>query len=507
MSKSEVGKCMEESMGEIGEVNSRLENLYQYEKLQDFGKIAYIESGLLGMNSIGDNFLYRNILTHVDLYEEFHKLDLRQFSAIVLPMGIDEYYLSFFKDKILHYLNAGGVLLSFMSDFMRILPFSSGYIQSQTPIRERVVRFAKSKAAEEIFQGVSEYDINHRRGVKGFFNRGYFDMSAFPHTFEPLLEDSEGQCVGYIDRISTAGIILSAANADLLGFGLFDNTTARKMGLNCLKWLEGELLEKDYKTLRMNAPAYEIMQKPNLAPCGFLDFRANKSSQHLSNPKLKNAIITGGSAFHAHFFSNKNAKYANFFSHRAHFLHIGDMDFNTFDYITLSSRLNVKYLLAHKQKFVDYLNNGGHIVSFGEVRGDYLPNIIWKDYPVNFWWWLIPGANMPLYALENGQKCTERTSSGLFSKIPTSVAKWHYHGAFYPPKNAQSILVNELDESIIYKDNNFKGNLYITSLDPEFHLGQGFMPTTEPFFDAFMAWVEEDCFKDSLKDSPKEEGK
>lgn len=48
-------------------------------------------------------------------------------------------------------------------------------------------------------------------------------------------------------------------------------------------------------------------------------------------------------------------------------------------------------------------------------------------------------------------------------------------------KNAQNILVNELDESIIYKDTTFKGNLYVTSLDPEFHLGQGFMPATEYF--------------------------
>ena len=115
---------------------------------------------------------------------------------------------------------------------------------------------------------------------------------------------------------------------------------------------------------------------------------------------------------------------------------------------------------------------------------------------MNFWWWLIDGANMPLYALDvNGEKTEEKTTQGLFSKIPVSVAKWHCHGAFYPPQNAQKILINELDERIIYKDTSFKGNLYITSLDPEFHLGQGFMPTTEPFFDAFMQWVEEDILR------------
>lgn len=225
----------------------------------------------------------------------------------------------------------------------------------------------------------------------------------------------------------------------------------------------------------------------------FLNFNADKSKQNLSNPNLKNAIITGGGSFHAHFFSNKNAKYAHFFSKRFHFLELESIDFSEFDYILLASRLNVRFLEKCKEKFLAYLNNGGHIISFGEIVGDYLPNIIWKDYPVNFWWWLINGADMPLYALDsNGKRQSKRTQSGLFSTIDVSVAKWHCHGAFYPPTNATKILVNELDEAIIYKDNSFNGNLYVTSLDPEFHLGQGFMPTTEPFFDAFMAWVEND---------------
>lgn len=491
MSKNQVSDCSESE-------NINLDNLYQYHKLQIFGKIAYIESGVLTMNSVSGHFLYKHILEHIDLYEAFEKTNLEQFCAIVLPMGIDEYYLAQFKDKILYYLESGGVVLSFMSDFMQILPYSSGYIQSQIPIRERVVKFAKSKAADIIFDGVREYDINHRRGVKGFFNRGYFELSALPHNVEYVLEDSDGKCVGYIDRQSTKGIILSTANADLLGFGLFDNTTARRMGTNLLKWLESELSLKDYKALRERAKPFSNQQKSKIP--SFLDFKSDKSRQNLSKQNLKNAIITGGSAFHAHFFTNKNEKYANFFSSRFHFLQLGKIDFESFDYIVLSSRLNAHYLLPYKQKFINYLQNGGHIISFGEIMQDYLPNIAWRDYPVNFWWWLIPGASLPFYALEsNGEKQEEHTKEGLFSKIPVKVAKWHYHGAFYPPKNALNILVNELDESIIYKDLSFKGNLYVTSLDPEFHLGQGFMPTTEPFFDAFMQWVEEDILHDKIK--------
>lgn len=469
---------------------SKIENVahyYNYDNLQKQGKVAYIESGALNMNSAGNHFLYNSILESINLYDDFSAINLCDFSAVVLPMGIDEVFLARFRDKILHYLDNGGVVVSFMSDYMNLL--TSGYVQSLVPIREREVKFASGMASNAIFEGIREYDINYRRGVKGFFNRGYFE--SVPKNVEIILEDSEGKCVGYIDRDSTKGIIIATANADLLGFGLFDNTTARKMGINFLRYLGNELEQKDYRAIRANA-------KPFDSPChtkinSFLDYSADKSKQNLSNANLKNAIITGGGAFHAHFFSNKSAKYANFFSKRLHFLDLGCVDFSEFDYIVIASRLSVSALESHKQKFISYLQNGGHIVSFGEIMGDYLPNIKWIDYPVNFWWWLIEGADMPLYALDtDGTKQDRRTKSGLFSSIDVSVAKWHTHGAFYPPNGATSILVNELDEAIIYKDNSFKGNLYVTSLDPEFHLGQGFMPTTEPFFDAFMRWVEKD---------------
>lgn len=468
----------------------QVENFYHYDELKKYGKIAYI-SGSLNMNSVGNHFLYKHILEHINIYESFESLRLEDFCAIIFPMGIDEVFLARFKDKILHYLDNGGAIISFMSNYMGILPQQKGYVQSSTPIKNRDVKFAKSKAAVMIFDGVREYDINYRRGVKGFFNRGFFQKDSLPKDIEIILEDSDGECVGYIDKNSTNGIIISTANADLIGFGLFDNTTARRMGVNLLHYLESELKAKDYKSLRERAKTF--CQPLPKKVSSFLDFKADKNKQNLSSPNLNNAIITGGGAFHAHFFSNKNAKYANFFKNRYHFLDIASMDFNDFDYIVLASRLNVNYLKAHKQKFLDFLNNGGHIVSFGEIEGDYLPNIIWKDYPVNFWWWLIDGADMPLYAVElDGTKQTKRTKSGLFSTIDVNVAKWHCHGAFYPPKNATKILINELDEAVIYKDNSFEGNLYITSLDPDFHLGQGFMPTTEPFFDAFMAWIEAD---------------
>ena len=89
-------------------VKNNLENLYYYKELETFGKIAYLESGSLKDQSVSTHFLYKDILQYVDLYNEFHSLDLSGFCAVVLPMGIDEYYLSRFKDKILSFLDIRG---------------------------------------------------------------------------------------------------------------------------------------------------------------------------------------------------------------------------------------------------------------------------------------------------------------------------------------------------------------------------------------------------------------
>ena len=319
------------------------------------------------------------------------------------------------------------------------------------------------------------------------------DKGGGDKPFEVFLRDSEGKCVGYIDRISTNGVILATAGADLLTFGVFENNSARRLGLNLLSWLGRELKVRESNLQNRDISLPLNMTNTNASQSGRFHFDAdiikaqNPKNPLRKNPTLKNAIITGGASYERNFFYNKDAKYAHFFDKRIYHKDAQNIDFSEFDYIVIASRANPRFLLPCKEKFLEFLKNGGSIVSFGEVTQGYLPNIAWKEYGVNFWWWLSQGADMSFEVGEYGK--------GLFSKMELFDAKWHYHGAFYPPKDSQMILANELNEAIIYKDTSFKGGLYVTSLDPDFHLGQGFMPKTEGFFDTFMGWVEEDILK------------
>ena len=523
---------------------SRLEDAYSHKEILSYGKVAYLDSYGYEKDGIYNHFLYKNALDFVDLYSDFAGLDLAKYCALILPMSVDEVELWRHRNKIYDFLDNGGGGISFCHNYTGILPNNAGYIQSPVEIRDREVKLT----SHAITQGVREYDINFRRGVKGFFNRGYFEIfeqlgvchteplgevsqsnknrdisvSAKPQydkeiqsqydnvispsfadgdkgggykPFEIFLRDSEDKCVGYIDRISTQGTILATAGTDLLTYGVFENNSARRLGLNLLKWLGEELKAKTECQKWRTSQSIIASERgkrgnPLVEQSGRFHFDKHIIASQTSpnplrkNPKLKNAIITGGASYERNFFYNKDAKYAHFFDERIYHKDALVADFSGLDYIVLASRANPRFLLPCKEKFLDFLQKGGSIVSFGEITQGYLPNIAWKEYGVNFWWWLSQGADMSFEIGEYGQS--------LFSKMELFTAKWHYHGAFYPPKDSQMILANELGEAIIYKDISHKGGLYVTSLDPDFHLGQGFMPKTEPFFDNFMEWVEED---------------
>lgn len=440
-----------------------------YDNLADLLKwdglnVAYVASRKGMGTNVVTHLLYRNALTLVNLYDD---LDLSPFNAVILASDIDEVYLQRVWPVFEAYLASGGVLVNFSSNHFGLLPNAQPYIQSPHAIKDRFI-----KASEfEIFQGVTEYDLNYRRGVKGFFNRGYI---VPPIGSYEVLQDNFGQCICYIDTQSTNGIIINTAGSCFLSFGIFENTTARRLGINFLSYLQ-KLVRSDKKDIHY--PEYEVKQaKP-------LDEAENVHLRRLSeiNPRsdLKRAMVVGGTSHHLNLFKNKNAKYQDLFDKVIYQFELENEDLSAYDYVVIGSRCNDEVLVKSKEKLAQFVEQGGHIVSFGGSHGSHLPDVTLNDYPVNFWWWTIEGASMSLFPYKDHP---------LFETLNLADCKWHYHGGYIAPEGADKILINEIGESIIYKYKNH----YITSLDPDYHFGQGFMPKTEVFFDRFLEWVESD---------------
>lgn len=213
---------------------------YDFSYLKEKGGVGFLDSWEFDTHNSYAQDTYKGALKRLDIYEDLKKDVLKGFCALILPMSVDQIYLFRHKELLFEFLDKGGVILNFAASFCEYLPNLALYQPSATPIRIRELKVS----SHPIFKGVREYDINHRRGVKGFFNRGFLNPPAKAEIF---FTDSDNACVGYIDRHSSKGVILSTAGADLFGFGSFEADTSRRMGLNCLLWLESLLKERAHQ--------------------------------------------------------------------------------------------------------------------------------------------------------------------------------------------------------------------------------------------------------------------
>lgn len=206
--------------------------------IQSLGGIAQLDTQGRSIMSNGmQKSFYRGTIRKINAYDALKDKNLLlDYRVVIAPMGVDEILLDDNRDKIAIFLENGGILLSFTQNYKEWLPGNTLYVASQTPIRIREIK----TCGHVITHGVRDYDINYRRGVKGFFNRGYF---VPPKNACVFLEDSDRQCVAYIDRETTKGTIVCTAGADLFGYGLYESSTAKRLGLNLMLWLEKTLKE------------------------------------------------------------------------------------------------------------------------------------------------------------------------------------------------------------------------------------------------------------------------
>ncbi|WP_282938930.1 aspartate/tyrosine/aromatic aminotransferase [Paenibacillus sp. RC67] len=195
--------------------------------------IAYLDTYMDSSGRVYQHEFFRERLERVPLYElEQHSLE--SYEALIIPNNIDEEFLYKHRGRVADFLDLGRIVISFAQTFLPWLPNKTLWQRSPLSINARTVLV---NTEHLIFKGVTEYDLNYRRGVKGFFSRGYFDA---PEGAEVVLKDNEGATVVYIDRSTTKGTILAGAGTDLLGYGLGDTTTARRIGLQLIDWIDAE---------------------------------------------------------------------------------------------------------------------------------------------------------------------------------------------------------------------------------------------------------------------------
>lgn len=182
------------------------------------------------------------------------------------------------------------------------------------------------------------------------------------------------------------------------------------------------------------------------------------------------AVLEGGTYFHD--FSICDPKVAHLIDRSVYLRDMRSEDLEGMDVLILMSRLNPDLLDEKKEMILAFRRGGGQLIVLADNHvEDWMEDVRHVSTEVNFWWWLEPNADSGLQI--------EAPHHPIFRYMDAKAVVWHYHGMFVCPDEAVSIVRCREGGSIFYEQPD--GTL-LTTLDPDFHHGSFFMPSSTLFW-------------------------
>ena len=175
---------------------------------------------------------------HITIMDQYELSDetLSQYNVLIVTDFIDQEFLYEQKNVILNFLNAGKIVVANTHVFRTWLPNVNPFMPKE--IRKHSDYEMVATTTPGFFAGVDMLELAYRRGVSGFYARGYHP--APPKDAEVMLTFLDGTPITYIDRTSTAGTIVAHSARDLTSYATGDNTT-KLIASQFKTWLGEEL--------------------------------------------------------------------------------------------------------------------------------------------------------------------------------------------------------------------------------------------------------------------------
>ncbi len=208
------------------------------------------------------------------------------------------------------------------------------------------------------------------------------------------------------------------------------------------------------------------------------------------------AVLDGGTFYHHA--TIHGSRYRHLFDKAIYILDLTSEALAGARFLIVPDRVNPDILRARRSVLIDFANRGHTIAVLGENQAEtWLPGVRWTPRPTNFWWWLEKKAR-PQQRLMSPQH-------ELFRAVPFSDTIWHFHGVLAPPVGAETLIDVPADPegrdsggALLYDDSvTTAGRLIVSTLDPFYHHGSNFMPTTTKFLDAFLPWAKAVAMRDT----------
>jgi len=188
----------------------------------------------------------RRGLTFLYLYD-LPYIDLRAYAGLIITNFVEEQFLLEHKNVLDQYLSQGGVIFSLTETSLPWLAGVSNWKRSPIPLKDREIMIKEPR--HPLFAGIDAYDINYRKGVRGFFSRGYFEK--IPLHAEVLVTDQSGATIIYVDRDSTNGTIFAGAGTDIYRVFINEENSSRYLSLQMLTCIREEYERNQLKGVKL----------------------------------------------------------------------------------------------------------------------------------------------------------------------------------------------------------------------------------------------------------------
>ncbi|WP_342504074.1 hypothetical protein [Lysinibacillus sp. FSL L8-0126] len=163
-------------------------------------------------------------------------VDLTAYAGIIITNHVEEQFLLEHKMILDEYLLQGGVIFSLTEISLPWLANVANWKRSPIPLKDREIMIEQANCS--LFKGIEPYDINYRKGVRGFFSRGYFE--ELPAHAEVLITDQSDVPILYVDRHSTNGTIFAGAGTDIYKVFIHEENTSKKLSMQMLDCIREE---------------------------------------------------------------------------------------------------------------------------------------------------------------------------------------------------------------------------------------------------------------------------
>lgn len=157
--------------------------------------------------------------------------------------------------------------------------------------------------------------------------------------------------------------------------------------------------------------------------------------------------------------------------------------------VFVADRLRPDLLLPLGRELCAVRERGGSLVVSGENDLSWLPGFEVRRRPTVFWWWRTG---------EDSLLRIQDAAGDYADYFSPKALVWHYHGVLSGPEGAVS-LVDKLtddaadrDGSTILIDESGAGRVLVTTMDPVYHHGSGFMPGATQLLYGALRWLRKE---------------